>query len=90
MQGEEKPCCSAEALRRIRQIDVDGHQIGLAMLDTILEEILPMNLPDEGCMGDELLKRVKIYNYIPPGAEERYRKALLAEYRRKVMAYGKD
>ena len=36
MAGEEKPCCSAEALRRIRQIDIDGHKIGLAMLDAVL------------------------------------------------------
>jgi len=44
MAGEEKTCCSAEAMRRIRQIDISGHQIGLAMLDAILEEISPLNL----------------------------------------------
>jgi hypothetical protein len=90
MGGEGKPCCSAEALRRIRQIDIDGHQIGLAMLDAVLDEVLHLDLPDEGSIGDELLRRVKIYNYIPPGAEAGYRRALLAEYRRKVTVHGKD
>jgi len=90
MAGEEKPCCSAEALRRIRQIDIGGHQIGLAMLDSVIGEIVQLNLPNEGLVADELLKRVKIYNYIPSGAEGNYRKALLAEYRTKVMAHGKN
>jgi hypothetical protein len=90
MAGEEKPCCSAEAMRRIRPIDIDGHQIGLAMLDTVLEEVLQKNLPDEGSIADELLRKVKIYNYIPPAAEEKYRKALVGEYRKRVTAHGKD
>ncbi len=90
MAGEGKPCCSAEALRRIRQINIDGHQIGLAMLDAILEEALNLEFRDEGWIGDELLMKVRIYNYIPPAAEEKYRKALVAEYRKKVTAHGKD
>jgi hypothetical protein len=90
MTGEDKPCCSAGALRRIRQIEIDGHRIGLAMLDPLLEETIRLELPGEGSVGDELLTRVKIYNYIPPGAEEIYRKALLAEYRRWVTAHGND
>lgn len=90
MAGKERPCCSAEALRRIRQIDVDGHPIGLAMLDDTLDEVLRLDLPDEGRIGDELLRRARVYNYIPPPAEDQYRKALVGEYRRKVTARGKD
>jgi len=60
------------------------------MLDDVLEEVLRLDLPDEGRISDELLRRVKIYNYIPPAAEEKYRKALLAEYEKMVTAHGQD
>ncbi len=77
---DEKPCCEVEALRRIRQINVGGIVVGISMLDHILSEVREMELPDEREIGRELLKRVKIYNYIPSSAEEKYRIALLEEY----------
>jgi len=77
---DEKPCCAADALRRIRQVDVGGIVVGISMLDQILPEVREMELPDEKEIGRELLKRVKIYNYIPASAEEKYRMALLEEY----------
>jgi len=77
---DEKPCCAAEALRRIRQVDVGGVVVGIAMLDAIIEEVTAMNLPGEKETGDELMKRVKIYNYIPARAEEQYRRALVREF----------
>ncbi|OPZ43861.1 MAG: hypothetical protein BWY93_00937 [Euryarchaeota archaeon ADurb.BinA087] len=77
---DEKPCCAADALRRIRQVDVGGIVVGISMLDHILPEVREMELPDEKEIGRELLKRVKIYNYIPASAEEKYRIALLEEF----------
>jgi len=77
---DEKPCCAADALQRIRQVDVGGIVVGISMLDQILPEVREMELPDEKEIGRELLKRVKIYNYIPASAEEKYRIALLEEY----------
>jgi len=79
---DEKPCCEAEALRRIRQVDVGGIVVGISMLDHILAEVREMELPDEKETGRELLKRLKIYNYIPASAEEKYRIALLQEYQK--------
>ncbi len=90
MPKNGEPCCSAEALRRIRQIDIGGHRIGLAMLDAVFEEVSRLDLPGEGPVMDELLRRVKVYNYVPPGAEETYRKALFAEFRKRVTVHGKD
>lgn len=78
---DEKPCCAAEALRRVRQVEVGGVVIGITMLDDVMREIRSMNFPDEKSISDDLLKRVKIYNYVPPRAEEQYRAALLREYR---------
>ena len=77
---DEKPCCEAEALRRIRQVKVGDIVVGISMLDHILAEVREMELPDEKEIGRELLKRVKIYNYIPASAEKKYRMALLEEY----------
>jgi len=79
---DEKPCCEAEALRRIRQVDVGGIVVGISMLDHILAEVREMELPDEKETGRELLKRLKIYNYIPASAEEKYRISLLQEYQK--------
>ncbi len=80
----EKPCCAAEALRRIRRVEVGEVVVGLAMLDDILAEIIDLGLSGETAIGDELLKQVKIYNYIPKEAESLYRAALLREYRDEV------
>ena len=77
---DEKPCCTAEALRRITQVDVGGVVVGIAMLDRILAEVKAMNLTGEREIGDALMKRVKIYNYIPTQAEEQYGTALVREY----------
>ena len=34
-EKREKPCCAAEALRRVRRIEVGGVVVGLAMLDAV-------------------------------------------------------
>jgi len=79
---DRKPCCEAEALWRIRQVNVGGIVVGISMLDDIIAEVKAMNLSGEKMIGDELLKRVTIYNYVPASAEEQYRIALLHEYRK--------
>jgi len=81
---ENKPCCAAEALRRIRRVNVGGITVGLAMLDAIFEEVASLDLPAEEPLKRELLRRAKIYNYIPRQAEDAYAEALLREYRKGV------
>lgn len=83
MVEKEKPCCAAEALRRIRQVDVGGITVGLAMLDDIIDEVQGLSLASKDAIVNELIRRVKVYNYIPPSAEENYRKALLREYEKR-------
>ena len=48
-------------------------------LDDILADVKEMNLTGEKNIGKELLRRVKIYNYIPASVEEKYQTALLQE-----------
>ena len=84
MKNDEKPCCAAEALRRIRQVEVGGITVGLAMLDDILDEVRGLHLASKDAIAEELMKRVRVYNYIPPAVTEKYRLALLREYEKKV------
>lgn len=84
MGEKEKPCCAAEALRRIRQVDVGGITVGLAMLDEIIDEVRELRPASREALADELMKRVKIYNYVPASAEDRYREAVCREYEKKV------
>jgi hypothetical protein len=77
---DEKPCCAGDALRRIRRVDVGGLSVGISKLDEILADVKEMNLTGEKNIGKELLRRVKIYNYIPASVEKKYQTALLQEY----------
>ena len=40
-----------------------------------------MELQDEGRIREELMKRVKVFNYIPTKKSEAYAEALMIEYR---------
>ncbi len=76
----EKPCCAADALRRIRQIEVNGIPTGITMLDESIREVKELGLTDEREVRVALMKKVKIYNYIPPGVQEAYTDAIMREY----------
>jgi len=74
------PCCQADALRRVKMIPVNGIPTGITMLDEIIAEVKEMNLSSDQLIRQALLKKVKVYNYIPKAAEEAYLKAILVVY----------
>lgn len=76
------PCCQADALRRIRQVPVNGIPTGITMLDEIIAEVKEMNLTSDNQIREVLLKKVNVYNYIPKAAEEAYLKAIGAMYQK--------
>jgi len=76
----KKPCCPASAMKEIRQLIIGGNLTGLAHLDETLQEVYEMKIQDEKKLKKELLEQVKIYNYVAPGAEEKYEQALFEEY----------
>ena len=77
----EKPCCAAAAARMVKKLTLlDGSQVGIVNLENILKEVADLKLVDDEAIKKELLQRVKIYNYVAPGAEADYSKALLKEY----------
>lgn len=81
MGNDNKPCCAAEALRRIKQLSICGIPTGLCMLDECIAEVKQQDLHNEADIRAVLMKRVKVYNYVPPNVEEEYACAILEEYR---------
>jgi hypothetical protein len=82
--GENKPCCAADALRRIRQIPVNGINTGITMLDESITAVKEQNLHSDTEIRDALMKKVKIYNYVPKGVEDEYARAIMEEYKKTV------
>jgi hypothetical protein len=78
--SNDKPCCAAEALRRIRQIPINGIMTGITMLDESITDVREQNPGNDAAIRDSLMKKIKIYNYVPRGVEEAYAQALMEEY----------
>jgi len=76
MSGNQ-PCCAAAQLR---YLVVGGQRIAIAQLDEILKTAEAASSGGENAVRSELLRLVKIYNYVPAPAEKVYGDALLAEY----------
>ncbi|AGB03713.1 hypothetical protein [Methanoregula formicica] len=81
MENEDKPCCAADALRRIRQVKINGIMTGITMLDQSIAAVRAEGLTSETAIREALMKRVNVYNYVPPAVENHYAEALMEEYR---------
>jgi hypothetical protein len=79
----KKPCCAEAAARMIKKLTLpNGFQVGISNLENVLKEVADLKLADNEAIKEELLKRVKIYNYVAPAADNDYAEALLKEYKR--------
>ena len=65
---------------KIRKILVDGKETGIDQLDRIIADVAALHLDECRAIRAELIKRVKIFNYVPTKKAEAYADALLAEY----------
>ncbi len=84
---EKKPRPDAAPAMSIKKMTLlDGSRVGIMNLENILKEVAELKLTDAQAIRAELLKRVKVYNYVPPGAENEYSAALYQEYQRKTGA----
>ena len=82
--SDDKPCCAADALRRIRQVKINGIMTGITMLDESIAEVRAQNSGSEPEIRAALLKKIRIYNYVPKGVEEEYARALMEEYKKAI------
>jgi len=62
------------------QVKIGDVSVGLVALEPIFEQFYQEGRQDGPGLDEDLMKSVKLYNYVPPGAEERYKTALLEEY----------
>lgn len=51
MGNDNKPCCAAEALRRIRQIPINGVPTGICIFDECIAEVKTQDLKNEPEIG---------------------------------------
>ncbi len=66
---------------KIKKIAIDGKETGIDRLDWVLLDVYRMDLINDERITDELVKRVRQFNYIPTKKMAEYRTALLREYR---------
>jgi len=79
---DDIPCCAADALRRIRMIPVNGIMTGITMLDESIEGVKEQNPKNDTEIREALMKKIRIFNYVPKGVEEEYVRALMEEYKK--------
>jgi hypothetical protein len=84
MENDDRPCCAADALRRIRQVRINGIVTGITMLDESIVAVRTQGLTCDAAIREALMKRVKVYNYVPPAVENHYAEALMEEYRKSL------
>ncbi len=66
-----------------KRILIDGKETGIDHLDWIFDEVKKLALTHDTALTEELLKRVKEFNYVPTKKTDVYAAALLAEYKKR-------
>ncbi|RXE56059.1 aldolase [Methanoculleus taiwanensis] len=66
---------------KIRAILVDGRETGINQLDEIVAGVRKLDLKSDDALREELLRRARVFNYIPTKKTDAYADALLEEYR---------
>ena len=66
---------------KIKKIVIDGKETGIDRLDWILLDVYRRNFGNDETITDELVKRVRQFNYIPTKKMAEYRAALLREFK---------
>jgi len=65
-----------------KRVLIDGKETGIDHLDWIFEEVNKLKPPDDAALTEELMKRVREFNYVPTKKSDMYAAALLAEYKK--------
>ena len=66
---------------KTKRVLIDGKETGIDHLDFIFENVQSLHLKEHAVLSDEIMKRVKEFNYVPTKKEALYAEALLREYR---------
>ncbi len=68
-----------------KRILIDGKETGIDHLDWIFDEVKKRMLGNDAAVAEELIKRVKEFNYVPTKKTDVYAAALLAEYKKQRL-----
>ena len=69
---------------KTKRVIIDGKETGIDHLDFIIENVRQLHLTSDDAIANEIMKRVREFNYVPTKKEARYAEALLLEYRKAV------
>jgi uncharacterized metal-binding protein len=79
--GEEREvACSCGSGMAVTKLVIDGQTVEWVALPLIFRHFREKGLGYDEAAAHELFETVKIYNAVPPEAEESYRKAVMLEY----------
>jgi hypothetical protein len=65
-----------------KRVLIDGKETGIDHLDWIFDEVKKLGIVNDAVLSEEILKRVKQFNYVPTKKMDEYAAGLLAEYKR--------
>jgi hypothetical protein len=65
-----------------KRVLIDGKETGIDRLDLIFGEVKKLSITDDRELSEEILRRVRQFNYVPSRKTEEYAAGLLAEYQR--------
>lgn len=68
-----------------KRVLIDGKETGIDHLDWIFSEVKKLNPGTDEAIAEELLKRVKEFNYVPTKKSGVYAQALVAEYKKQQL-----
>jgi hypothetical protein len=66
---------------KIKKIPIDGKETGIDRLEWILRDVAGLHLTDDDRIAEEIVRRVRQFNYIPTRKMAEYQEALMREYR---------
>jgi hypothetical protein len=65
-----------------KRVLIDGKETGIDHLDWIFKEVAKLAVNDDTVLTEEILKRVKQFNYVPTKKTAEYGAGLLAAYKK--------
>jgi hypothetical protein len=57
---------------------------GVTMLDESIADVKGQNLKTDTEIREALMKKIRIYNYVPKGVDDAYAQAIMEEYKKSV------
>jgi hypothetical protein len=70
-------CCPNPQVRKLK---VKNAYVGIVAMEPAFNKVKEMNLHDMEEIKGELLKEIKIYNFVPDSVDREYAEALYIEY----------